>query len=182
MSKGAECFLRASSLLTGIVLLWAVFYFGFYVGYGSWKNRHHQAFAKQSVALISPAAQLNGFYSDCRNFITYNEPGGGPTWNTIAFFEGRYQITLQIPVAIQSPEAGETIGPARFSLLEIEEIDISGDSAASASYSNDWDFGLYQWEKVFAAKGDFSVINIPIVKGQPHERFGTFTSRLRASE
>lgn len=180
MSNGSRVLVGLTIAFAGTVILWAIFYFGIYWGYGGWKHRHHRAFATQSVALITPAAQLNELYNDCRNFISYNEAGGGPTWNSVAFFEGRYQITLQLPVAVESPVDGRGIGPARYLLLEFDRIEISGNGSATASFSNNWTITPAQWDKVYAAGGDFSVLNIPIIKGHPLENFDAYISNIHS--
>jgi 4-amino-4-deoxy-L-arabinose transferase-like glycosyltransferase len=58
------------AILFLVPLIWAIFYFGVYLGYGYYKVRGHQEFAKNGIAQIEPASQMNQLFGDCRHYIT----------------------------------------------------------------------------------------------------------------
>ena len=153
----------ASLFVVGAIsVLWAIFYFGIYIGYGNWKVRGHQDFARNGISQIQPAAEMGELFEDCRHYIVYTGRGSVSTWNTTAFFGGRYELTMQVPVDIKSKNSGSMIGDPKFYLHEVDSISISPSGQVGASFSEDFRFDEAQWKKVYESGGDFSSIGFTI--------------------
>lgn len=180
--RGLSGFLPIASCVTiAGVFLWAVWYFVFYLGYPSWKHRHHGDFVLESLHLIEPAAQMDEIFDDCRHYLTYAGTGR-PEWNAVVFLNGRYKLQLQVPLVIDSPDSGAMVGPAKFFLLEMEEIVVAESGRVSVGYRNQWTFGINDWNAIYENAGDFSVVGIEVVKDDPIENFATFVSGARKSQ
>lgn len=144
-------------------------------------NRHHQSFAANGLSQITPARQMDELYDDCRRYITY-DGNFRPEFNSVAYFGGRYELTMQVPVEIKSASSGSMIGEPRFHLHEVSDVSVSPTGeGAGASFSRDFKFGLPEWEKVYQAKGDFSVIGFTI-NPTPVPDFEKYTAAERPSE
>lgn len=124
-------------------------------------NRNHQEFARNGVHLIKPAAQLDAMFSDCRHYIIYGGEQSRPVWNAVAYFGDRYQLTMQVPVRIESKTEGEVAGPPEFFLIEVYSVRLRPDGTVDgASIGKDYRFDEAQWQKVVASGGDFGAIGI----------------------
>lgn len=162
-------------------LLRDVLYFGIFllsVTYYGIAHHGHQEFGQQGVSQIPPAAQMSELFEDCRSYITYG-PGGVSTWNSDAYFDGRYELTMQVPVRITSSQRGRMIGEPQFYLLEVDKVEISASGQVGASFSNQKVFGLDEWEKVYAANGDFAVIGFPLKRNQSVKDFNVYAKATR---
>jgi hypothetical protein len=160
----AKIGLGAVFAVVAIPVLWAIFYFVIYIGYGNWQVRGHQEFARSGVSQIQPAAEMEDLFEDCRHYIVYAGHGQVSTWNTTAYFGDRYTLTMQVPVDIRSKDSGSMIGDPKFYLHEVESVDISPSGQVGASFSADFKFDAAQWKKVYESGGDFSSIGFTIKK------------------
>ena len=142
-----------------IVLLFALYLFSFFAS--AYLNRHHQDFAANGVELIAPARQMEELYDDCHHFISYGQ-NRVPLFNSVAYFGGRYKLTMQVPVEIQSDTMGSTNGSPEFYLNEVESVDISPSGQTGASFSDGLNFGYAKWQKVYDSNGDFDKIGFTI--------------------
>lgn len=175
--------LLAYAILAVILVIpvaWFVLYFGFYIGYGNWKNWGHQDFARNGVSQIQPAAEMEELFDDCRHYIVYSGRSSVSTWNATAFFGDRYQLTMQVPVEISSKNSGSMIGEPKFYLLEVESVSISPSGQVGASFSEDFKFGATQWKKVYESGGDFGSIGFTI-KTDPVTNFQKYADASRPS-
>ena len=155
---------------------WIVFFVGIIL-VGNYKNWGHQAFAANAVSRIEPASQMDQLFDDCRHYITYGRDSIS-IWNSVAFFGGRYHLTMQVEVAIESSSKGQMSGQPRFYLNEVGKVSISSSGQVGAEYSNNLEFGPAEWKKVFNANGDFGAIGFAI-KGRPVKNFDTFAKACR---
>ena len=150
-------------------------------GYGSYKNRGHQEFAANGVAQIEPAAQMDLLYPGCRHYIIYSGDAGVSvsTWNAVAFFGGRYELTMQVPVAIESRTTGKIAGEPHFHLLEVEKVSISASGSVGASFSKDFRFGIEEWRTVVRSNGDFGSIGFHVSTAPPVSGFDAYAKASR---
>jgi hypothetical protein len=172
--------IRASLLL--VVIAWMVFYFGVYLGPGIVKNWGHQQFAANGVAQIEPALQMDRLYKDCRRYITYRGDRGHSvsTWNSVAYFGGRYVLRMQVPVAIESSTKGHMIGEPKFHLSEVSSVEVTptGQFGVGARFSRNFNFGLAEWETVVKAHGDFAAIGF-MINTSPVKGFDAYAKASR---
>ena len=166
-------------LLVSIPCVWAILYFGVYIGYGNLKVRGHQDFAANCVSAIEPAAQMDRLFTDCRHYITYG-PNDVPLFNSVAYFGERYILTMQVPVKIESESSGAMIGETRFYLNECAAVDISPTGQVGASFSRNLDFGAEDWKLVHEADGDFSKLGFTL-NSTPVANFQRFAGADRPS-
>ena len=151
------------AVVVAIPIAWAVFYFGIYIGYGNWKVRGHQEFARNGVSQIQPAAEMDNLFDDCRHYIVYSGRGVVSTWNTTAYFGGRYELTMQVPVDIKSSSSGSVIADPRFYLNEVDSVSVSASGGVGASFSRGIELDAAQWKKVYESGGDFSEVGFTII-------------------
>lgn len=163
-----------------ITVLWALFYFGIYIGYGNWKVRGHQEFARNGLSQVQPAAMMDELFDDCRHYIVYEGRESQSTWNSTAYFGDKYQLTMQVPVDIESNDSGSVIGEAKFYLDEIESVSVSSSGQIGASFSGNFRFDETQWRKVYNSGGDFGSIGL-LLKTTPVPNFQRYANASRPS-
>jgi len=160
-------------------LIWAIWFYGVYIGYANYKTRGHQEFARNGLAQIAPAAQMDHLFDDCRHYITYEGRNTTSTWNAVAFFGGRYELTMQVPVEIESSRRGRMSGSPTFYLNEVEEVSITRSGQVGASFSNNLVFGPAEWKTVFEADGDFGAVGFRMTTGPPIKGFKEYARASR---
>jgi hypothetical protein len=96
------------------------------------------------------------------------------TWNTVVYLYGRYEFGYQVDVIVdyESKRIGKVAGMPKFYLWEVATVskptsDGAVQSTYKASNGNRSPFGEDQWNKIVAAKGDFSVIGIHLITNSP---------------
>jgi hypothetical protein len=166
------------SLAALVPVAWMVCYFG-YLAYSGLMNRGHQEFAVNGLDQIEPAAQMDQTFDDCRHYIVYSGPDSVSTWNSSAYFGGRYALTMQVPVKIKSATSGKVIGEPRFYLNEVRSVAVHPNGVVSTSFARDLKFGPTRWKKVFEANGDFAVIGFQVKTGPPVKNFAAFARASR---
>ena len=144
-----------------ILMIWVVFYFGVYLGYGNYKVRGHQDFAANCVSQIQPAMEMDQLFEDCRHFITYGA-NDVPLFNSVAYFGDRYELTMQVPVDIQSESSGTMTRKPQFYLNEVKVVSVSLSGQVGASFSRNLNFGIAEWQSLYEADGDFSTIGFNV--------------------
>lgn len=167
-------------VVVSILLLWAVVFFGIYIGYGNWKVRGHQEFARIGLSQVQPAAMMDELFDDCRHYIVYAGRESQSTWNSTAFFGDQYELTMQVPVDIKSKDSGSVIGEAKFYLNEIESVSVTSSGQIGASFSRNFRFNETQWKQVYDSGGDFGTIGF-ILKTTPVPNFQQYTNASRTS-
>lgn len=145
-------------LVSGLV--WIAFYFAVYLGLGNLTVRGDQEFAAKSVSQIKPASEMMQLYPDCRHFVTYG-PSDTPLFNSVAYFGGRYVLTMQVPISIQSSTSGSMSGTPLFVLNEVSVVSVPPEQVG-ARFSRSFTFDAEQWQKVYAAHGDFRSVGFDV--------------------
>ena len=168
------CILLGLPLL--VVALWLLGMICLFAGQG-FATWGHQAFAANGVSQIEPARQMEESFEDCRHYITY---GDGPLFNSVAYFGGRYVLTMQAPVRIRSRYSGTMAGEPAFYLSEVREGSISSSGESGASFSRSIQFGMAEWEQVYRNKLDFAVIGFEL-NNSPVANFRRYADACRQS-
>ena len=145
----------------------------------SLQNRNHQDFAANGVSQIAPAAQMDVLFKDCRHSITYGA-NNVPLFNSVAYFGGRYELTMQVPVTIETESSGSMIGRPNFYLNETSAILVSPTGQVGASFSRNLNFGPEKWAQVYNSNGDFGKIGF-VVNPTPVPNFKRYTDASRPS-
>ncbi len=121
---------------------------------------------------------MDQLFSDCRRYITYSGRDSVSTWNSVAYFGGRYELTMQVPVAIESSTKGRISGEPRFYLNEVSSVEISPSGQVGATFSRNFNFGLTEWETVYKADGDFGAVGFE-VNSLPVKGFDAYAKASR---
>jgi len=148
-------------LTLAVPFIWSVFYVGVYLGYGNYKVLGHQAFAANGVLQIKPAREMDELFADCRHYVTYGA-NGVALFNSVAYFGDRYELTMQVPVDIQSRSSGTMIGAPQFYLCEVRSVSVSPSGQVSAWFARNLSFGAAKWQEVYDSGGDFSAIGFNV--------------------
>ncbi len=123
-------------------------------------GREHLKVVKQIESLPGPCTHVltgpNGRHAD----------GVECGWVAVAYFGGRYQLEMSMPVIVDRSTSTITrsLAEPKFQLLEMRKID-----GPSISYGGpaQREISLAEWEQVAAAGGDFSVVGITLSKLPP---------------
>lgn len=130
---------------------------------------------RSGFVLIPESVQLDQMYEACDHMIS---SGPSPRWTSVAYFKGRYVLSMQAPVEVKAAfdEITEVVGEKTFRLWEVGEVSEDG---REASIRNDIEISATDFEKLRRNKGDFSVIGIELVD-EPVPGFDKFqASRQR---
>jgi hypothetical protein len=106
-------------------------------------------------------------------------------WNTVVYFYGRYELDYQVDVIVdyKNNRVTKMDGIPVFRLMEVATVSTpNSDGVVEATYnkSNDIPFiGEKQWNKVVAAKGDFSVIGAHLITNSPIPGFDNYVHAWR---
>ena len=163
----AYFFLRSKyALIIGVVgapisiLLLFVLFWIFFLS-TAFQHYEYSKFAAQGFRQIQPAKQMNNLYADCRHYTTFG-PNDTPLFNSVAYFGGRYELTMQVPYEIFSDGRGAMTGPPTFYLSEVGKVSISPSGQTSADFSDSLIFDIDKWKQVYKSDGDFSKIGFKI--------------------
>jgi hypothetical protein len=148
------------------------------------KRTQHDAYwrtVEHGITNVPHVSEITALFSNAPtdHFIgqySWN-PAGPVMWNTQVYFHGRYHFTYQVPVTADYTNCMilGTSGPPVFVLLEVEKTD-----GRSTQFSSDWKLSESQWNKVVAAKGDFSVVGIQLKTNQPVANWDAYVKAGRS--
>lgn len=119
------------------------------------------------------------------HFITHyglNRHGGDRTntWNSEAYFDGRYSLTMQVEVVVDYEN--NTVTPAgepKFYLIEYRRVKDNRDGTYNASSGEGAIFGEKEWREIYRNGGDFSVVDLPIRQDDPIPNMTGFVEGMR---
>jgi len=133
----------------------------------------------QEIMKIFPNAPTDNFIGQS----SYDKNIG--IWNTVVYFGGRYQFGYQVDVIVdyKHNRISKVAGIPQFYLWEVATLTpLNSDGVIEATYnkSNDIPFiGEKQWNKIVAAKGDFSVVGIHLITNSPIPGFDDYVHGWR---
>lgn len=174
MVKKRVLFLSIFPILGFCVVSAPILYFGILFGPGIYQTWGHQTFEANGLAQIEPAVQVDEIYDRCMHHISYGRTADTVYWQTKTCFGGRYHLSMQVQIEIESNTKGYVTGEPEYYLWEVSEVTPNG---GGASYSDTFEFGPAEWKKVYEANGDFSVIGYKIKTGPPVEHFNDYVKR-----
>jgi len=143
-------------------------------------KRYAQA-VKSGFKKIPEAMQIERLFGEADHFISYSGPEVSQDWNTVAFFGGRYILTMQVEIETNASfsEVTNVLGEPKFYLWEIGQVIVSPRGGVEGKFAGSWTFGLKEWKKVVEAGGDFSAVGIIIKKDQPVKSFDAYVKGQR---
>jgi hypothetical protein len=126
--------------------------------------------------------EMESLFGEGDHFITHYGFSPGPKlWNSEVYFYGRYRLTMQVTVSLD-PGNARVLGntePPKFYLREIKSV-TTEDGTLAAYFSGRWEFDSKKWKQLVQARGDWSVLGIPVKKNDPVPRFEEYVASLRA--
>lgn len=130
----------------------------------------YQAALRDGQQAIPYARDFTRLFPEARSFFSYYTGEYGPTtWNSEVAVYGRYELTLQVEVSLDSPRR-RVVGfkePA-FYLVEVTEVRMREGGGAHISHGDtQLTFGKDKWTKVVEAGGDLAVLGLKLIKNAP---------------
>lgn len=147
--------------------------FWFLVLLASFEAIDRGAVRRSGIEKIPQVRQIESLFGKGDHAVSNGQdhfmPGGANDvcqWSTEVYFGGRYQLTMwaDIEVDRRTSELVRVIGTPKFQVHEIERLDIPPGGSPGMSFANEWNFSAEEWQKVFEADGDFSVIGIQLTQ------------------
>lgn len=130
---------------------------------------------KHGLETIPVARQFRSLFPNSQNFYTYYN-GQSAILRCQAALYQRYELSLSVKVSLDINRTKVTrFEKSQFYLYEIESIVPSSDGTVSLSTGDlHKRFGAKEWERLYEAKGDFSVLGIVLIKDKPVPNFATY--------
>jgi len=127
------------------------------------------------------AVEMEQLFGSADHFIThFGFPNKDTnTWHTCAYFGGRYEVSMDVQVKVDYANKRIVLaGEPRFQIIEKTYVELRDGGQVASGVGNQMEFGIDEWEKVVAAKGDFSVIGFPL-NPEPTPDFDVFLRARR---
>jgi hypothetical protein len=123
---------------------------------------------------------MDELFEDCRHFVT-DGPNDVPQFNSVAYFGGRYELTMQVPIRVDSGRSGKVVGKPKYYLNEVSAVSISPSGQVSAMFSRNLSFGPSEFAQVYDAHGDFGTVGFAI-NATPVPNFQKYADASRPSD
>jgi hypothetical protein len=118
------------------------------------------AICRNGLTQLAPATQLDQRYTQVDHFITRFGFGKRPLeWQTVAFIEGRFELTVVIPVDVDySKRTLAQAGAPKFYLIAAKEV-----RGRQTTFDEKLDrkFGEKEWAAFVSSNFDLTSLGIP---------------------
>lgn len=140
----------------------------------SFTNEDYKKALENGVRTTPTVHEFQEIFPGTLNFYTYWTGELGPTiLNSSTALYNRYELTLRVRVSLDKTRT-KVIGYSKpeFHLLELGDISFRPDGTTYIS-SGDLQkrFGPKEWNKLYESGGDFSVVDIELLKDKPVPNF-----------
>ena len=147
------------------------------------KMTDYKQTVRSGIATLPWPKEMEALFGEGDHFITHYEFSPGPKkWNTEIYFGGRYRFTMQVDVEIDYKKhvIERYTSPPKFYLWEIGPLTREKGEIVGAKIADQWIFDEAKWRKLVEAKGDWSVIGLPMKKDNPIPGFDEYVKGWRA--
>lgn len=147
----------------------------------------YKATVRDGIKSVPYVREIERIFSNCPTDHFITQFGFDKTqpvlWNTEVFFGGRYVFTYQVFVSIDYTRNRvlKTVGVPKFYLVQVSKVFNDSPETIGADFDADYKFDARDWEKIVAAKGDFSVVGITLDTNHFVPRFDDFVQSLRTN-
>jgi hypothetical protein len=120
--------------------------------------------------------------SNVDHFISnFGSKTNTPVWNSVAYFGGRYELTLQVPISIDYEKCSlnGAVNSAMVVINEVIKVDISKSGIAGATLEGEWRLNENLWKWLVKNNGDWTMVQVPIVTNAPVNGFDEFVRQKR---
>ena len=148
-----------------------------------WDMNDYRTAVRSGRSLIAPALEMEKQFPKTEHMlIMYG--GTGSTlheWQTVAFFEGRYELTMTVNVILSSDgkKILKVVEEPKFYLSVCQKI-LDGGGGATYIASRDQQFGLKKWNEFRDSGFDLNTLD-PAHDGSTLSSFDTFADIVQQS-
>ncbi len=144
----------------------------------------HDKVVQHGVETLSFAKEANLLFgvTNVDHFISsFGSKTHSPVWNSVTYFSGRYTFSLQVPISIDyvNCKLNGATGAVGIQINETIKVDISTSGIAGATEKGQWRLNDSEWKRLVSNKGDWSVVNVPILTNAPVKGFDEFVRQGR---
>lgn len=132
--------------------------------------RNYSKALEHGLATVPAAREFQELFPGAHNsYAYYAGVKNTPELQCQTLLYGRYELTLQIEVKFDGERAKViSYGEPRFFLKEVQSVTPLSDGRFYISAGElQFRFGPQEWQKVYDAHGDFSVLGVKLVKDKP---------------
>ena len=127
------------------------------------------------VESLFGASNVDHFISD------FGSKTEAPIWNSVAYFAGRYRLSLQLPILIDYNKC-KLIGATNSAIMQINEVtkvDFTKSGSANVTLKGQWRLNENEWEWLVKNGGEWSVVKIPILTNAAVKGFEEYANQER---
>ena len=138
---------------------------------------------KSGINSLPWPKEMEALFGEGDHFIThYGFKPGPKEWTTEVFFGGRYTLSLKVDVDVdyKTQTIKTSVSTPKFYLFEVGSVQRGARGVEGADISNQWILDEAKWKKLVQAKGDWSVLEIPVKTNSPVQDFDEYVRGLRA--
>ena len=144
----------------------------------------HDKVVRHGVETLILPKEVETLFGDTNvdHFISnFGSKTHAPLWNSVSYFAGRYELSLQVPIAIDYDKC-RLIGATNSAMAQINEVikvDISKSGIAEATMKGQWRLNENEWKWLVKNNGDWSVVKVPILTNAPVKGFDEYMRQGR---
>jgi hypothetical protein len=141
----------------------------------------YRAVHRYARTALPIAVEMEELFGDADHFIThFGMSGKKNIWNTAVFFDGRFELTMQVDIVIDyGNNTFSLTGSPKFFLTEVREIYQLPDGRFGAKLGANHLFTEEDWKKLYATSGDLSAIAVTPETDDPLPRFDEYVMGWR---
>ena len=145
----------------------------------------HDKVVEHGRKVFDLARQVDEFFGaeNVDHFISdYESKINVPEWNSVVYFGGRYMFSLSIPIDIDYKNCNfiKSTGLAFIQINEVTKVEINEFGGVGARMEGQWRLTESEWKGLLESNGDWSVVNVPILKDAPPiENFDKYVTQSR---
>ena len=144
----------------------------------------HDKVVRQGVETLLLPKEVETLFgaTNVDHFISnFGSKTHAPIWNSVTYFAGRYELSLQVPIAIDYDKC-KLIGATNSATVQINEVvkvEISKSGIAGATEKGQWRLSENEWKWLVENHGDWSVVKVPILTNAPIKGFDEYVRQGR---
>ena len=139
---------------------------------------------RQGVATLVLPKEVEALFgvTNVDHFISnFGSKTHAPLWNSVTYFAGRYELSLQVPIAIDYDKC-KLVGATSSAMVQINEVskvDISKSGIAEAMMRGQWRLNENELKWLVKNNGDWSAAKVPILTNAPVKGFDEYVRQGR---
>jgi hypothetical protein len=143
-------------------------------------DSEYRNIVQSARSMIATAVEMERLFPVADHFVAIDD--GPVTWNTVVYFGGRFQLTMQVDVKVsrRSERITKVISDPKFRLWEIQSLTIDPDGGVDAKMFGQHEraFGSKEWAAIVADHGALNVLGLSM-DGKPVDGFDAFVASRR---